>query len=45
MCHLLRFFIQFGMNFEACIGYRRADQLDDCTVAAQEFSAPIDCDK
>src|SRR6266853_1649694 len=38
-------FVQFGTYFEAGIGCRRGDQLDDGAVTAQRFSAPVDGDE
>ena len=38
-------FVQLGAHFEAGIGCRRGDQLDDRAIAAQRFAAPVDCDE
>ena len=38
-------YIQFSVHFEAGIGCRRGDQLDDRAITAQRFAAPVDRDK
>src|SRR6267154_5421263 len=35
-------FIQFSAHFEAGLGCRRGDQLDNCAIAAQRFTPPVD---
>ena len=38
-------FVQFGAHFEAGVGCRRGNQLDDRAIAAQGLAAPVDGDE
>ena len=38
-------FVQFGAHFEAGVGCRRGNQLDDRAIAAQLLTPPVDGDE